>query len=88
MPRREELEQQPQAPQFHGPRFSQAVGWTDGLTPLTALMLHAVVTAIPDGRPPAPALEALIAAGLVEEQSGQSLRHHRERPRRVLELQD
>jgi hypothetical protein len=36
-----------------------------------ALMLRGVAKGIPDGKPPAPALRALIDAGLVEEQSGQ-----------------
>jgi hypothetical protein len=36
-----------------------------------ALMLRGVEKGIPDGQPPAPALQALIDAGLVEEQSGQ-----------------
>lgn len=36
-----------------------------------ALMLRGVAKGIPDGQPPAPALRALIDAGLVEEQSGQ-----------------
>jgi len=51
-----------------------------------ALMLRAVANGVPDGRPPSPALEALIAAGLVEEQSGQSY-VVTENGRRVLELQ-
>jgi hypothetical protein len=36
-----------------------------------ALMLHAAAKGIPDGKAPAPALRALIDAGLVEEQSNQ-----------------
>jgi hypothetical protein len=36
-----------------------------------ALMLPGMANGIPDGQPPAPALEAPIDAGLVEEQSGQ-----------------
>jgi hypothetical protein len=51
-----------------------------------ALMLRGVAKSIPDGRPPAPALQALIDAGLVEEQSGQ---HYvvTDPGRRVLELE-
>jgi hypothetical protein len=36
-----------------------------------AMMLRGVEKGIPDGKSPAPALRALIEAGLVEEQSGQ-----------------
>jgi hypothetical protein len=36
-----------------------------------ALMLRGVAKGIVDGKAPAPALQALIDAGLVEEQSGQ-----------------
>jgi hypothetical protein len=36
-----------------------------------ALMLRGVADGIPDGKEAAPALRALIDAGLVEEQSGQ-----------------
>jgi ribosomal protein S19E (S16A) len=51
-----------------------------------ALMLRGVAKGIPDGKAPAPALRALIDAGLVEEQSGQ---HYvvTEQGRRVLELE-
>ena len=50
-----------------------------------ALMLRGVAKGIPDGRPPAPALAALIEAGRVEEQSGQ---HYvvTERGQRVLAM--
>jgi ribosomal protein S19E (S16A) len=50
-----------------------------------ALMLRGVAKGVPDGQSPAPALQALIEAGLVEEQSGQ---HYvvTDRGRRVLEL--
>jgi hypothetical protein len=41
------------------------------LDKLHALMLRGVANGVPDGQPPAPALKALIEAGLVEEQSGQ-----------------
>jgi hypothetical protein len=37
-----------------------------------ALMLRGVAKGILDGKPPAPALRALIEAGLVEEQSRQA----------------
>ena len=37
-----------------------------------ALMLRGVAEGVADGKPPAPALRALIDAGLVEEQSGQA----------------
>ena len=50
-----------------------------------ALMLRGVADGILDGRPPAPALEALIDAGLVEEQSGQQY-VVTERGRRVLAM--
>jgi len=51
-----------------------------------AMMLRGAARGVPDGQPPAPALQALIDAGLVEEQSGQ---HYvvTERGRRVLELE-
>jgi hypothetical protein len=51
-----------------------------------ALMLRGVAKGIPDGQPPAPALQTLIDAGLVEEQSGQSY-VVTERGRRVLALE-
>ena len=35
-------------------------------------MLRGVAEGVADGKPPAPALRALIDAGLVEEQSGQA----------------
>jgi len=49
-------------------------------------MLRGVAKGIPDGKEPAPALRALIDAGLVEEQSGQ---HYvvTEQGRRVLALE-
>jgi hypothetical protein len=37
-----------------------------------SLMLRGVAEGVADGKPPAPALRALIDAGLVEEQSGQA----------------
>ena len=51
-----------------------------------ALMLRGVANGIVDGKAPAPALKALIDAGLVEEQSGQSY-VVTEHGRRVLALQ-
>ena len=50
-----------------------------------ALMLRGVSDGIVDGRSPAPALVALIEAGLVEEQSGQQY-VVTERGRRVLAM--
>ena len=51
-----------------------------------ALMLRGVANGIADGKAPAPALQTLIDAGLVEEQSGQ---HYvvTEHGRRVLSLE-
>ena len=51
-----------------------------------ALMLRGVANGIPDGQAPAPALQALIDAGLVEEQSGQQY-VVTERGRRVLAIE-
>jgi hypothetical protein len=51
-----------------------------------ALMLRGVANRVVDGKAPAPALQALIDAGLVEEQSGQQY-VVTEHGRRVLALQ-
>ena len=51
-----------------------------------AMMLRGVANGIVDGESPAPALQALIDAGLVEEQSGQQY-VVTERGRRVLALE-